>query len=59
MKLERLNAGLDHFSGIETGEEPTSLEEVLPDAQIFSIKVVDDNFADVIHFLNMGIALTD
>lgn len=31
VKLGRLNAGLDHLSHIEMGEEPTSLEEGLPD----------------------------
>jgi len=28
----RLNAGLDHLSQIETGEDPTNLEEGLPNA---------------------------
>lgn len=32
-----LNAGPDHLSHIETGEEPTSMEEELPDAQLFAM----------------------
>lgn len=32
VKPRRLNAGLDHLSRIETGKEPTSLEDNLPDA---------------------------
>eukprot|EP00253_Pinus_taeda_P027353 PITA_27353 len=40
--------------GIETGEEPTSLEDNLPDAQLFAIKVADDHFADIIQFLSTG-----
>ena len=37
VKLGRLNAGLDHMSRLESGEEPTSLEGNLPNAQLFSI----------------------
>ena len=37
IKPGRLNAGPDHLSRLESGEEPTSLEECLPDAQLFSI----------------------
>ena len=32
VKLGRLNSGPDHLSWIESGEEPTSLEEGLPNA---------------------------
>jgi len=32
-----LNAGLDHLSRIETGEEPTNLDGGLPDAQLFVV----------------------
>lgn len=42
---------------IEIGEEPTNLEEGLPDARPFTVHVVDNNFVDIIHFLNTGIAL--
>ena len=59
VKPERLNARPDHLSRIENGEEPTSLEEGLPDAQLFSIKVVIENFADIIHFLTTGTTPTE
>ena len=32
VKPGRLNAGLDHLSRIETGEDPTNIEEGFPDA---------------------------
>lgn len=51
MKPGRLNVGHVHLSRIENGEEKTSLEEGLPNAQIFTIKVVDERFADIIHLL--------
>lgn len=51
MKPGRLNTGPYHLSCIESGEEPTSLEDILQDAKIFAIKLFDDNFADIIHFL--------
>ena len=57
MKLGRLNAGPDHLSRLESGEEPTSLEDCLPDAQLFSIQIVHDQFQDIIHFLTTGTML--
>lgn len=54
MKPGRLNAGPDHLSRIETGEEPTNLEEGLPNTQIFMVHVMDIHFADIIHFLTIG-----
>ena len=56
MKLGRLNVGPDHLSHIETGEEPTNLEEGLMDAQLFVVRVADNHFADTIHFLTIGMA---
>ena len=37
VKLGGLNLGLDHLSIIESGEDPTSLEDNLPDMQVFFI----------------------
>ena len=54
MKPRRLNARPDHLSRIETGEEPTNLEDNLPDAQLFSIQITDDYFRDIIEFLMTG-----
>jgi len=51
LKLGRLNARADHLLHIETGEEPTNLEEGLPEAQLFAMHVADNHFSDIIHFL--------
>jgi len=51
VKLEHLNVGSDHLSRIENGEEPTNLEDELPDAQLYAVSVADDHFEDIIHFL--------
>ena len=37
VKPGRLNAGPDHLSRLESGEEPINLEDCLPDVQLFSI----------------------
>ena len=37
VKLGILNARPDHLSRLEIGEEPTSLEDNLPDAQLFLV----------------------
>ena len=50
-KSGNLNTGPDHLSRIESREEPTNLEARFPDAQLFSIKVVDAHFVDIIQFL--------
>ena len=55
-KPGRLNLGLDHLSRLESGEEPTSLDEGLPDAQLFSIQMVDDYFQDIVQYLSTGFA---
>ena len=59
VKPRRLNVGPDQLSRIENWEEPTTLEEGLPYAQLFSIKVVDEHFAKIIHFLTTGMAPTE
>lgn len=48
LKPGRLNAGPDHLSWIETGEEPTNIDKGLPYVQLFSMCVDDDHFADII-----------
>ena len=50
------NVGPYHFSLIESGEEPTSLEDNLPNVQLFAIDVVNKEFDDMIHLLNTGYA---
>ena len=46
--------GPDHLSCIETGEEPTNLEEGLHDMQLFALRITDGHFEDIIHFLMIG-----
>jgi len=42
VKPGRLNTGPDHLSRLELDEETISLEECLPDVQLFSIQIADD-----------------
>jgi len=49
VKTRRLNEGPDHLSHIETGEEPTNLEEALLDTQIFVLCITASRFKDIIH----------
>ena len=46
MKPEQLNAGPDHLSRIEMGEEPSNLEVGLPHAQLFEVHVTNGHFED-------------
>ena len=46
----------DHLLRLELGEEPTSLDEGLPDAQLFSIQMVDEYFQDIVQYLSTSFA---
>jgi hypothetical protein len=48
VKSGKLNAGPDHLSRITNWEEPTNLEDNFPDAQLFSVQIVDKYFANII-----------
>jgi hypothetical protein len=48
VKPGKLNAGPDHLSRVTNGEEPTNLEDNSPDAQLFSVQIVDDYFIEII-----------
>ena len=48
MKPGRLNAGLDHLSRVENGEEPTNIDDELPDAQLFRDDIADDRYVPII-----------
>ena len=54
MKPGRLNARPDHLSRIDSGDEPSNLEDNLPDVQLFSIQISYNYYADIIHFLTTG-----
>ena len=56
MKPGILNAGPDHLSWIDSGEEQSNLDDNLPDAPLFSIQIADEYYADIIQFLTIGVA---
>jgi hypothetical protein len=47
MKPAILNVGLDHLPKITNGDEPSSLEDNFPDAQLFSVHIDDEYFCDI------------
>ena len=55
VKPGRLNAGPDHLSRIDSGEEPSNLDDNMLDALLFSIQIADEYYADIIHFLTTGV----
>jgi hypothetical protein len=57
VKPGRMNKGPDHLLRLKHSEEPTSLEDTLPDAQLLTIRNIDDHFADIAQFLSTGMAL--
>ena len=59
VKLGHLNARPDHLSWIEISEEPTNIENELPDAQLFKVDMVDDYYEQIIQFLVMKTALEE
>lgn len=42
VKLGKLNARPDHLSRLESGEEGGNLDDSLPDARLFSIRMLDE-----------------
>jgi hypothetical protein len=56
VKIGRMNKGPDHLSRLEHGEEPTSMEDTLPDAYLIAIGKMDDHFIDIVQFLSTGMA---
>ena len=48
VKLGRLNKDPDHLSRLEHGEELTSLEDALSDAQLLAIRKIYDHFSDIV-----------
>jgi hypothetical protein len=56
VKPGRMNKGPDQLSRLEHGEEPTNLEDTLPDVQLLEIIKVDDHFTEIVQFLSTGMA---
>jgi hypothetical protein len=51
-----MNKVPDHLLRLELGEEPTNLDDTLPDAHLLAIRKIDDHFAEIVHFLSTGMA---
>jgi hypothetical protein len=49
-----MNKGPDHLSRLEHGEELTSLEDALSDAQLLAIRNIDDHFVEIVQLLSLG-----
>lgn len=54
IKPGRLNVGPDHLSQLEIGENDGSLDDQLPDADIFRVEAVPDYLADIATYLTTG-----
>ena len=48
VKPGRMNKGPDHLFRLENGEEPTILDDTLPNAHLLAIIKVDDHFAEIV-----------
>jgi hypothetical protein len=59
VKPGKLNVGPDQLSRVTNGEEPINLEDNFPDAQLFSVHIVDDYFAEIIQYLSIGTVLQE
>jgi hypothetical protein len=56
VKPGKMNKGPDHLSRLEHGEEPTSLDDTLPYAQLLAIRKFDDHFPKIVQFMSRGMA---
>ena len=59
VKPGHVNVGPHHLSCIKTGEQPTSLEEGLPNAKLSIVGITDGHFEDIIHFLTTKTTLKE
>ena len=50
----KLNVGPNHLSRIDIGEEPTGVDDDLPDAHLFQIEVVLAELEEIAQFLEHG-----
>jgi hypothetical protein len=53
------NVNLDHLSQLETGEDPTRIEDDLPDANLFRVKATPKELEEIANFLEEGKAPED
>jgi hypothetical protein len=59
VKRGRMNKGPDNLSRLEHGEEPTSLEDTLPNGKLLAIRKIYDHFTEIVQFLSIGMAPSD
>ena len=59
VKPRWLNAGPNHLSHVLNGEEPTNIDDGLPDAQLFQVDIADDHYAPIIQFLSTSVTPID
>jgi hypothetical protein len=50
VKPRKLNVGPDHLSSILSEEDAWNLDDNFPYAQLFSVKMVDYYFIDIVQF---------
>lgn len=51
LKPGKQNFGLGYLSQIQSGESSMSIDDLLPDAHLFRVEVVDDHFSNIDIFL--------
>lgn len=56
VKLGKQNVGPDHLSRIQSGEHFDTIDDALPDSQLFRVGAIQDQFADIVAFLITGCA---
>jgi hypothetical protein len=44
---------------ILSGEDVGNLDDILSDAHLFAVNMVDDYFTDIVQFVSTGMALSD
>jgi hypothetical protein len=59
VKLGKLNVGLDHLLQILTREYAGKLDDILPDAHLFLVQMVDNHFVEIFQYLSTRVAPSD
>jgi hypothetical protein len=54
VKPRKYNVGPDHLSRIKSGEASQSLDDELPDAQLFHVEAVPDQLVEIVEFITSG-----
>jgi hypothetical protein len=54
VKPRKYNVGSNYLSRLEIGEASGSLDDKLPDAQLFRVEAVPDQLAEIIEFITIG-----